>query len=562
MIGLEKKLEEALLKKKIVSKETLEKAKKESKETRKPLREILVEENILTEEEIVVILAEITGIPYLDISDYVIDKDIIKLVSEQLARKSFLMPLFRVENNLTVAMADPTDILAIDRIKTKCKCDIEPVFATKDSIKTAINQYYGTSGTLEEVIGKIDARSMGLKEGEEIDIRRLKDVVKETPVVKIVNFLISQAVQEKASDIHIEPEQDRLMVRYRVDGILHDAPNPPKYLQPAVISRIKILANMDIAETRAPQDGRFNVKVEGKDIDIRVSVFPTVNGENVVLRLLDKTTALFSLSQLGFSTETLKRYEALIRSPYGIILVTGPTGSGKTTTLYSSLNIINSPEKNIITIEDPVEYQLPLIRQSQVNPKANLTFASGLRSILRQDPDIIMVGEIRDVETAEISVQAALTGHLVFSTLHTNDATGALSRLTDMGVEAFLISSSVAGILAQRLVRKICENCKEPHKPPPEILKKLEFKGNAPSTFYKGKGCKKCKSTGYKGRIGIFELLLMNDKIRDLVVKQASSSEIKQEAVKEGMVTMMEDGLEKVRNGVTTLEEVLQVTQI
>jgi type IV pilus assembly protein PilB len=372
--------------------------------------------------------------------------------------------------------------------------------------------------------------------------------------------MIMQAVKDRASDIHIEPEEDNCRVRYRIDGILHEINILPKNLQSAVISRIKILSKMDIAESRKPQDGRIRIKIESRDLDIRVSTFPTVHGENIVMRLLDKTSVILGLKELGFLENELNAFDKLIKHPNGIILVTGPTGSGKTTTLYAALSAISSMEKNIITIEDPVEYELPLIRQTQVNPKAGITFANGMRAILRQDPDIIMIGEIRDKETAEIAIQAALTGHLVFSTLHTNDAPSAVTRLIDMEVEPFLISSSVIGILAQRLVRLICNKCKEKYTPTEEVLKELNMKEG--SLLYRGKGCPACKNTGFVGRVGIFELCAINDELKKMIDARRSADEIKKKAIALGMKTLREDGVKKIEMGLVSLEEVLEVTQV
>jgi type II secretion system protein E len=391
-------------------------------------------------------------------------------------------------------------------------------------------------------------------------VKLLEKEAEQAPVVKLVNMILIQAVKDKASDIHIEPDEDKLRVRFRIDGILHEVSTPPKNLQGVVISRIKILSKMDIAESRKPQDGRMQLRMENKRLDVRVNSFPTIHGENIVMRLLDKSSVLLGLQDLGIAGKDFEELNKLIHLPYGIILVTGPTGSGKTTTLYSSLATINSMELNIITVEDPVEYELPLIRQTQVNPKAGLTFATGLRAILRQDPDVIMVGEIRDKETADIAVQASLTGHLVFSTLHTNDAPSALPRLIDMGVETFLLATSIYGILAQRLVRAICKDCKEPYQPTAELLKELGIKEKA--AFYKGKGCPACKGSGYAGRMGIYELLIMSEQLRKMVVARASTDEIRAEARKEGMRTLREDGLEKAKAGITTIEEVLRVTEM
>jgi len=379
----------------------------------------------------------------------------------------------------------------------------------------------------------------------------LEDLAQEAPIVKFVNLLIMEAVKSRASDIHIEPEEDSLRIRFRIDGFLHEISSPSKNMQAAIISRIKVLSKMDIAEKRKPQDGQLQMRIENRNIDVRVASFPTVYGENVVLRILDKANVILELSQLGFVKEVLATFQELIKQPNGIMLVTGPTGSGKTTTLYAAIQTINSEERNIITLEDPVEYHLPRIRQSQINPKAGVTFAAGLRSILRQDPDVIMVGEIRDLETVDIAVQAALTGHLVFSTLHTNDAAGTISRLLDMGAEPFLVSSSVIGILAQRLVRAVCPKCKEPHK---------ETEDGKEYTYYRSKGCGYCKNTGFHGRLGIFELMVIDDKIRKLISTKASSEEIRKAAQEAGMRTLREDGLARARTGITTLEEVMRVS--
>jgi type II secretory ATPase GspE/PulE/Tfp pilus assembly ATPase PilB-like protein len=410
------------------------------------------------------------------------------------------------------------------------------VLATETEVKKSLNQHYGAKGTLEEVIESLDREKLEVKPGQEMELKRLQVIADEPPVVRLVNMIIIEAARQGASDIHIEPEEDTLKIRFRIDGLLHERTGPPKYLQSAVISRIKVMAELDIAERRAPQDGRTQMKMEGRDIDIRVSCVPTIYGENVVLRLLDRSQIILELQQLGFSPLVLTQYEKLIHSPHGIILVCGPTGSGKTTTLYASLNAINSEDKNIITIEDPIEYHLAGVRQMQVNPKIGLKFAEALSAILRQDPDVIMVGEIRNVETAKAAVQAALTGHLVFATLHTNDAPGAVTRLLDMGVEPFLISSSVIAVLSQRLVRTICAECK-------------------------GKGCKKCLQTSFRGRMGIFELMIPSENIRGLITAKASADEIRKAAIDAGMQLLCEDGQMKVESGITTKQEVMRVTQ-
>jgi type IV pilus assembly protein PilB len=466
-------------------------------------------------------------LPSVDLSTYLIDQKTLELVPASLASKYKLVPLFKIGNTLTVAIADPTNVVAIDDVRSATGLDVDLVTAAPDDIQQTITQYYGISGTVEQVLSEINkttAKSLDAQAGE-------------APVVKLVNMFILQAVMEKASDIHIEPEEKVSRVRFRVDGILHAETELPLTLHPVVVSRIKILAGMDIAETRTPQDGRFDMKIEGRSVDIRVSSFPSVMGEKIVMRLLDKASMLLKMEDLGLDDEALAKFKSIITRPYGMILVTGPTGSGKTTTLYAALNALNSLEKNIMTVEDPVEYEIPGITQSQVNVKAGLTFANALRSILRQDPNVILIGEIRDLETAHIAIQAAMTGHLVFSTLHTNDAAGALTRLIDMGVEPFLVASSVIDIIAQRLVRKLCNRCQ-------------------------GKGCNVCRMSGFKGRIAIYEQLLVDDKISKLISEKAAVMEIRKTAVAAGMKPLREDGLNKVSKGITTKEEVMRVTAL
>jgi len=549
-----------LIKKGIVSKQQFESAREESKNKGLPINKVLISKGIVKEKDIASVISERLGIPFMDLSDYLIDADVIKLVPESIAQRYKLIPLFKIGQTLTVAMADPQDINAMDQVRLKSGCEIDAVLATETDIKNAMDQYYGTSGGVEEVIKQMNEVKRSASVAPASD-KELAKMAEDAPVVKLVNMIIIQAVTEKASDIHIEPDEKVLRVRYRVDGILHEVPKPPKDLEAAIISRVKVLASMDIAERRKPQDGRIMMKMQGKDIDMRVSCFPTVYGENIVIRLLDKTSLLLGLSELGMRPEMHKTFDKIIRKPFGIMLVTGPTGSGKTTTLYAALNTINSEEKNIITIEDPVEYQISMIRQTQVNPKAELTFASGLRSILRQDPDVIMVGEIRDSETAEIATQAALTGHLVFSTLHTNDASGAITRLADMGIEPFLISDAVIGVLAQRLVRVICPKCKEKLVPTDATLKDLKLKRSDDLALYHGKGCAKCKDTGYVGRVGIYELLVIDDELRKLIIAKAPADQIKAKAVELGMKTLYEDGIAKALEGITSVEEVLRVAR-
>jgi len=449
----------------------------------------------------------------------------------------------------------------IDEIRFRTGLEIKVQVAADSEILKTISQHYHMEDSMMEILKTIDLKSVTV--GDEAELTKLKNIAEEAPVIKLVNFLLTQAQHNRASDIHIEPDENIMRVRNRIDGVLYDVASLPKYLQAAVISRCKIMSDMNIAVKRAPQDGRFKIDIEGNPLDVRVSTFPTLYGENVVMRLLDARSVMIGLEELGFAPKDLERFTQLLANPFGIILVTGPTGSGKTTTLYSALNLLNSPKKNILTVEDPVEYRIFGVRQSQVNPKAGMTFATGLRSILRQDPDIIMVGEIRDLETVEIAIHAALTGHLVLSTIHTNDAPSTLTRMIDMGVKPFMIASSTIGILAQRLVRVICPECKEPFRPSEQMLAGLGMPlPKKDVTFYIGKGCKACKEIGYRGRTGIYELLAMSDQIRELLSTKASLDVIRKAAREEGMRTMRENGLEKVLQGITSLEEVIQATKV
>ena len=541
---------ERLINSGLVTKEQLARAQEHATLSGVPIERALVKDGIISEEDFANTIADELSIPFMDLKDYLIDSDTIKLIPEKLAHDKNIIPLFKIGNALTIAMVDPQDIMVIDEVRLKTGLDVEPVLATESSIRGAIEQFYGVTGSMEDVLESIDKQKL-IKLPDNVSAKVLEDLAQEAPIVKFVNLLIMEAVKSRASDIHIEPEEDTLRIRFRIDGFLHEISSPPKHMQSAIISRVKVLSKMDIAEKRKPQDGQLQIKIENRNIDVRVATFPTVYGENVVLRILDKANVILELSQLGFAKDTLAVFQELIKRPNGIFLVTGPTGSGKTTTLYAAIQTINTEEKNIITLEDPVEYHLPRIRQSQINTKAGVTFASGLRSILRQDPDVIMVGEIRDLETADIAVQAALTGHLVFSTLHTNDAAGTISRLLDMGVEPFLVSSSVIGILAQRLVRTVCPKCKTPYK---QTEEGKEY------TYYHSKGCSYCKNTGFHGRLGLFELMVIDDKIRKLIALKASSDEIRKAAVASGMKTLRDDGVIRARAGITTLEEVIRVS--
>lgn len=549
---IRKKIGEILLEQHLISQAHLDDAITEQKVTGEKLGEVLIRKGLISREELEHCLALQSGVSSFNLSSYIIESNVVKLIPEDFARKYNVMPIFLTENTLTVATTDPSNVFIIDELQRITKFIVEPVLAQELDIKKSHDQYYGGSGTLQEIISSIDKSK--LAEGEKMG--------EEAPIIKIVNYLIIQAVQSRASDIHIEPEDKLLNVRYRIDGILHRQPPLPKDLSAAVISRFKIMSGLDIAEKRLPQDGRILMKIGNKDIDFRVSTCPTLHGENVVLRILDKSGLVLGLENLGFAEKELNLFKELLLSPYGIILVTGPTGSGKTTTLYSSLALLNKEDVNIMTVEDPVEYEFGGMRQVHVNIKAGLTFASALRSFLRQDPNIIMVGEIRDRETAEIAVQAALTGHLVLSTLHTNDSPSAFTRLIDMGVEPFLVSSSLLGVLAQRLIRKVCDRCKEFFVPDEEVLRSigLEDKIGKNIKFAHGKGCKLCNQSGYKGRIGIYELLKVTPALQNLVLKKVSADDIRAAAVKEGLSTLRAAATGKLLQGTTTTEEVIRVT--
>ncbi|TFB08148.1 type II secretion system protein GspE [Candidatus Atribacteria bacterium MT.SAG.1] len=559
-----KRIGDILIEQGLITPQQLEEVLKMQKEgNKKRLGEALIEIGAISKDELYETLQYIYETEYVDLSNYVIDPEVISLIPEKTALQFTLIPISKNDDELIIAMANPLDVYAIDFVRdyTKIK-NIKCMLAPEADVTNAINNCYEL-GNYDDIIEKLGTEII-FKEEEEEDLKKIEAISKGAPIIQLVNMLIVQGVKDRASDIHIEPNEKGLLIRFRVDGILHDIRTLPNTIKSAIISRIKILAKMDIAERRLPQDGRFQVKFGTREVDLRVSTIPTVLGEKVVLRLLDKSKGLISLEQLGFLPNQLTQFESIISKSYGIILLTGPTGSGKTTTLYAALNRVNSKDKNIITVEDPVEYKLDRINQIQVKPKINLIFANALRSILRQDPDIIMVGEIRDSETAQIAVQAALTGHLVFSTLHTHDAASALTRLIDMGIEPFLISSSVIGVLAQRLVRVICEKCKEEYIPKEYVLpglnieKELKNKKNK-FTLFRGTGCSFCKNTGYYGRTSIYELIILDEEIKSLIVSKASSNVIKNVGTKKGMKTLKDSGLEKAIQGITTIEEVLRV---
>jgi general secretion pathway protein E len=521
---------------------------------------ILVERGYVSEKDILKALAFILGLPYRDTIEVESDS-LSPAIPESFLRENNCVPVSLENGVVTVATSDPLNTEVLNEMAVVLGAPAKVVVASGEEIGRALDEFSvshvdSAESMIRDMKGaEIEAGPQSIGEAED-----LLDLASKAPVIKLVNLILFQAVKERVSDIHIQPYEKELRVRYRVDGILHDVHSPPKHLATAIISRIKVMADLDIAERRLPQDGRATIKVDNRQIDIRISIVPTAFGERLVMRLLDKENLFLGLEELGLSSEKLTTVERLIHSSHGIILVTGPTGSGKTTTLYAALSGINSPDKNIITIEDPIEYQLPGISQIQVKPKIGLTFASGLRHIVRQDPDIIMVGEIRDVETAEIAVHASLTGHLVFSTLHTNDASGAIARLLDMGIEPYLISSSVIAVVAQRLVRLICEKCRKPYVPDEESLAEIGLKKSDTKTLYRGTGCPDCLDTGYRQRTGIYEIVVLDDGIRDLILRRADSNTIRKKAFEKGMDTLRSDGAQKVLKGLTTIEEVLRVT--
>ena len=541
-----------LIKRNIITPQQLMEALDVQKVSGKPLGDTLVEIGATTEDEIAKALAKQKNLPVVNLEEYEINSHAASLVTEKIARRHMALPIGYEEGKLVLAMANPLDIHAIDDLRVMAGYEIKPVVCTRSEINEAINKFLARSSSVEDAVEAVIEIKETAREKEP------EAAVPDAPVVKLANQIIADAVSQGASDIHIEPQEKNFQVRFRVDGVLHDIMTVPKKVQAGLVSRLKIMSDMNIAKHRMPQDGRATVSAGGKEIDLRVATLPTVYGENVTMRILDKSQACLGLEDLGFSPGTLKKFKEAYSQAYGALLVTGPTGSGKSTTIYATLNVLNSPEKKIITVEDPVEYRLPGIIQIQVNPAAGLTFATGLRSIVRCDPDIIMVGEIRDLETAKIAVESALTGHLVLSTLHTNDAPSALTRLTEMGLEPFLVSSSIDCVLAQRLARKLCKHCKEEYKLSGKALANIGLDGKE-VTVYRAKGCKKCLDTGYKGRVGIYEVMAVSETIAKLCVEKKSTEEIRKVAIEEGMQTLREDGLEKVKMGVTSLEEIMRV---
>jgi type IV pilus assembly protein PilB len=589
-----------LIEKGLITEQQLNDALETQKQTTEMIGQILISLGYVDRIPFYETLAEQLRVPFIDLSKQPVDPNVATLVPQDVLERYKAVPVARGDGCIRVAMAEPGDVIAADDLKMHLQQAVEPLLADPDAIQVAISTAFerarAASGAaaaaghvpghttdardsgISTTFGGLDVKALaesvrdsGMLGGEDsyenkesqVSTDRIADVADEAPIIKIAKVILQRAIQDRASDIHVEPYRDRVRIRYRIDGVLHDVMQVPKYVHAPLISRFKIMGEMNIAERRVPQDGRIHVRHAGLDYDLRCSVIPTTIGEKYVIRILDKSSIQVGLEQLGFEPTMLTEIERLIRQPNGMILSTGPTGSGKTTTQYSILNRINSVEINIITIEDPVEYQLDGISQVNVNRKAGLTFAVALKYFLRQDPDVILVGEIRDLETSEIAIQAALTGHLVLSTLHTNDAPSTVTRMVDMGVEPFLISSSVIASLSQRLARKICEDCKEPYTPRRDLLLAFGFNPDAPENrdqvFYHGAGCEKCRQTGYRGRIGVFELMTMNQEIAELIVKRASAGQIKEAALAAGMVTLQRDGFRKVLNGITTVEELSRI---
>ncbi|MEZ5063082.1 MAG: type IV-A pilus assembly ATPase PilB [bacterium] len=556
------RLEALLLEHEVLSKEQLEQAKKQQKSSGNPLDTCLVSVGALSEGDLLTVLSRIYDMPAVDLANFDVDKSSVDLLPGDVAMKFMAIPIRKVGRTLTLAMADPLNLYAIDDIKFIVGLEVQPVVAAESAVKKTIDRFYGTVNALNDIMRDMeDGADVEVVEGDEDD-GDLMGVENDAPVIKYVNSLLAEAVTRRASDIHIEPFEKHIRVRLRQDGVLHELPSPPLRMKNAITSRIKLMAELDIAERRVPQDGRIKIMIQGRKIDLRVNTLPVIFGEKIVMRILDQSNLNVNLETFGFQPEAQTRFLKAIQNPYGMVLVTGPTGSGKTTTLYSAISKINLPDVNIMTAEDPVEYNLPGINQVNVNDQVGLTFAAALKAFLRQDPNIVMVGEIRDLDTGAIAVKAALTGHLVLSTLHTNDAPSSIDRLIDMGVAPFLVSSSVNCIVAQRLLRRVCANCREEFTPHEELLRELQLDTERlkDATIYKEKGCSECHGTGYKGRTGVYEVLQMSGTLKRMILERASTADVKRVAIEEGMLTLRMDGLRKMLLGDTTPAEVLRET--
>ena len=559
------RLGEMLVEQGMLTKEQLDSALAEHKKQGLKLGQYLVRFNIIREDKVVELLSQQMRIPRYTPSKYPLDMHLAQIVPSEIAQKYQAIPLIRRGNVLGVATSDPLDIEALDGLEVHTNMEIEPVVCTENEFEQIYTTLYGVDSGMEEVMEDVEHmdlthESQDTEQATDVDVSSLEDQADQAPVVRLVNSILAQAIKERASDIHLSPEKEKVQTRFRIDGKLREMSTPPKNLFPALVSRIKILANMDISVTRIPQDGRFTIILQKKEINVRASCIPTIYGENVVLRLLDMSAKAFTLDDLGMQEDDLAKMETAIHKPYGLILSTGPTGSGKSTSLYASLRRINHPDINIVTLEDPVEYRVEGVRQVQLNRRAGMTFPSGLRSILRQDPDVIMVGEIRDLETAHTAVQSAMTGHRVFSTVHTNDAAGAITRLIDMGIEPFLVSSVLLVSFAQRLMRRVCPNCAEKYQPTGEGLRALGLEQSSGCTFLQGRGCNMCMNSGYRGRIAVFEILNIDEEIQDMINRRATTREITAAAVQSGKLkTLRHDAASKVCQGLTTVEEAVSV---
>ncbi len=564
------KLGEMLVRAGMISQEQLDEALESQKNNGEKLGFNLIKLGYVKEDDITQLLSEQYSVPSINLRHFEIDESVINLIPSEVAQKYLVLPVNRTGATITISMADPTNVFAMDNIKFMTGYNVEPVVASEIAIREAIEKYYGSQHSLElkkvmDEMAEADAEALEvLEEEEELDLNALEASSEEAPVVKLVNIILTDSIKKSASDIHIEPYEKDFRVRFRIDGVLYEIMHPPLKLKDAITSRLKIMAKLDISEKRLPQDGRIKIKMKlggkPKEMDYRVSVLPTLFGEKIVLRLLDKDNLMLDMTRLGFEQESLNKFERQILKPYGMVLVTGPTGSGKTNTLYSSMNRVNTPETNIMTAEDPVEFNLHGINQVQTKESIGLNFAAALRAFLRQDPNIVLVGEIRDFETAEIAVKAALTGHLVLSTLHTNDAPSTINRLMNMGIEPFLVATSVNLICAQRLVRRICRECKEPIQMPTQALVDIGFGvEDAPAIqLYKGRGCAGCNNTGYRGRVGLYEVMEISEDIRELILSGASAMELRRKAVEEGMISLRQSGLRKIQDGATSVEEVVR----
>jgi len=568
--ALSRRLGDLLIEDGLITREQLQRALADQRGTRDKIGSVLIRLKLLTEEQLVGFLSKQYGIPSITLSQLDVDPDVLKLVPGDMASKYEVLPVKRTGNTLTLAMADPTNVFALDDVEFLTALRVVPVVASQSAIQKAIERsYHRQNPVLTDIISELEDESSQIEvladddgSSSKIDVFELKESADQPPLVRLVNMILVDAIRRGASDIHLEPYEKVFRVRFRVDGVLHEIMIPPKRLEPALISRVKIMANLDIAERRLPQDGRIKLRYNTHEIDFRVSTLPTIYGEKTVMRLLDKDSLQLDLAKLGFDPDALEHFQKAIRSPYGMVLITGPTGSGKTTTLYSAVHTVNSPDINIMTAEDPVEYNLKGVNQVQINDEIGRTFAAALRSFLRQDPDVILVGETRDLETAQIGIRAALTGHLVLTTLHTNDCPSTIARLLDMGIPSFLVSSSLLLIVAQRLARRVCKDCREPYEADEDSLVPYGHlpQGLGSCTFYRGKGCATCNFTGMRSRVAIYEVMPVSPEIRDLILRNAPSSEIREVAESQGMKTLRQAGLLKVIDGTTTVEEVLRVT--